>query len=165
MSLMRRAIVAAWGLVLVCGAATVAADGVPRNDGMGDPLPDGAVARLGTVRLRHGHTITSVALSADGQLLAAGGHDDVLRLWDTAEGKLLRTLSAEAAKAPRPGPAHWFYNAALSADGKLAAGCGSDQVLHVWDTSFAESTPWSWPPSPRRGRTWTNSPRVPRPRS
>ncbi|MFO0846237.1 MAG: hypothetical protein U0797_28305 [Gemmataceae bacterium] len=59
-------------------------------DPLGDPLPPGALARHGTVRLRHGG-VQQVAFTADGRrLLSYGGvmHQE-LRLWDTGTGRLL----------------------------------------------------------------------------
>jgi WD40 repeat protein len=64
-----------------------------RRDRYGDPLPDGALARLGTARLVH-IGLRSAAVSADGTLAASGGDDFKIRLWDTATGRLVRAIDA-----------------------------------------------------------------------
>jgi WD40 repeat protein len=68
--------------------ATVAADA------QGDPLPPGAVARLGTERFRLGHTIGGLALSPDGKWLVTCGrhHWNDLFLGDAATGRLRHCL-------------------------------------------------------------------------
>src|SRR4051812_24169913 len=53
----------------------------PGRDLHGDPLPAGAVARLGTVRLRHGEHAERVVLSGDGGRVASAGRT-ALRFWD-----------------------------------------------------------------------------------
>jgi|GEM_PF-1928216 len=62
----------------------------PRTDDHGDPLPPGAVARLGTVRLRHivrdFSGAACVVFSPDSKTLVSGG-DVGLRAWDVATGK------------------------------------------------------------------------------
>jgi WD40 repeat protein len=66
-----------------------------RTDSYGDRLPEGAFARLGTLRLRtelRGGSGDAVALSPDGKILASA-HEEV-HLWDTGTGKELRRLPA-----------------------------------------------------------------------
>jgi WD40 repeat protein len=70
-------------------ALTIPASATPPQDCQGDPLPDGAVTRLGTTRLRHHDGVCRVAYSPDGKLLASLGRDRCCRVWDAASGKLL----------------------------------------------------------------------------
>src|SRR5262249_37761626 len=64
----------------------------PPVDLHGDPLPPGAVARLGTVRFRAGTGVSGVAFSPDGKLLAVGTGDGSLVLTEVSTGRQLRRV-------------------------------------------------------------------------
>lgn len=61
----------------------------PRRDRYGDPLPLGALTRLGTIRLRQGGHVKSVAFTPDGRRVVSGGFDSWADLWDVRTGKRL----------------------------------------------------------------------------
>jgi WD40 repeat protein len=64
-----------------------AAEGNPVPvDRHGDPLPDGALLRFGTVRFRHSGGAHAIALSPDGKTLVTEG-EDAVRLWDAVTAK------------------------------------------------------------------------------
>src|SRR5205823_11625843 len=60
------------------------------KDQFGDPLPPGAVARLGTLRLRHSYPVNFLALLPDGKTAVSAADDRYIRIWDLASGKELR---------------------------------------------------------------------------
>src|SRR5262245_14693186 len=69
------------------GASDPPVDGrVASTDLFGDPLPKGAIARMGTTRLRHGGAVERVAWFPDGHRLASIGMDQTLRVWDVSRG-------------------------------------------------------------------------------
>jgi WD40 repeat protein len=63
-----------------------------RRDLYGDPLPPGAIARMGTVRFVHGGVVYGLDISADGKTIAS---DNVYTtaVWDAATGKELRRFA------------------------------------------------------------------------
>jgi WD40 repeat protein len=93
--------------VLACGLLALglglrtgpAAAGTPENriDCYGDPLPPGAVARLGTVRFLPCSTAWAVALSPDGRTVAtgtiSGSERNIVELWDAATGARIGTIA------------------------------------------------------------------------
>src|SRR5262245_59418121 len=65
----------------------------PRFDAYGDPLPDGAMARLGTIRFRGDAKI--VAVSSDGQWIASTSGSNFIHLWEAGTGKRVRSFEAK----------------------------------------------------------------------
>jgi len=86
------------------------------------PMPSSLVGRL----RGHTHTVTSLALSADGRRLASASRDGTLRVWDAVTGAPEATLSRGWWR-----PAAWV--AAVSADGSLAASGSDDFIVRVWE--------------------------------
>jgi WD40 repeat protein len=65
----------------------------PRHDRYGDPLPHGAIARLGTVRFRVDAWIEGLAFAPDGKSIAVRGNTGIWLL-DTASGKQIRRIDS-----------------------------------------------------------------------
>ena len=95
----------------------------PRTDRFGDPLPEGAISRLGSTRLRHGHFIYFLRFTPDGKTLVSSAADGI-GIWGVSSGKLLHFLQ----RGGFPG------GMSLSADGsKLVVGVESGIV--IWDVA------------------------------
>ena len=121
------------------------------------PLPEGALARVGTLRLRHNSGIQFLSFLADGRSLVSISEDDACAAWDTATGRGLRWLQPRSpsgtvraqldpqlvARVGRrrlirmmEGRSAALRTAAVSPDGALLAVCATDGV-HLWDTEAA----------------------------
>src|SRR5262245_28238037 len=61
-----------------------------RADRHGDPLPAGAIARMGTLRLRHGGPVSFVGYAAGGKVLISAGQGGAVRTWDATGRPLVR---------------------------------------------------------------------------
>ena len=68
--------------------------------------------------------VNTVALSPDGTTLATAGDDHLIRLWNAADGTLVRTLR---------GHSDWIQRVAFSPDGSLLASAGNDRRIHIWE--------------------------------
>lgn len=67
---------------------TASSHGAAQTDRHGDPLPAGAIGRLGTTRLRHGASVWDMAFLPDGKTLASLDRGlPAMRLWDRGTGK------------------------------------------------------------------------------
>lgn len=105
-----------------------------RVDAFGDPLPAGAVYRLGTLRWRHEGGAESVAYSPDGKILAANSADGMVFLWDARTGKELRRL-----RVPQKDSRLLFRASAIafSPNGKIMA-AQTGWLIHLWDVKTGE---------------------------
>ena len=94
-----------------------------RLDSHGDPLPQGALARIGTMRFCQ-PWVCVVAWSPDGKCLASAGHGNVIHLWDSASGKEVSRIEAA--------PCHLISSLVWSPNGKTLASATCDNAVQVW---------------------------------
>ncbi|MHC4407123.1 MAG: WD40 repeat domain-containing protein, partial [Planctomycetota bacterium] len=115
--------------LVTAGSFGSASEPTTSLDRYGDPLPPGAVARLGTIRLRQCQGVRALAFSPNGRALASGGYDDAIRLWDVQTGRLVRRYRGTT----RP----WVAALAFSPDGSRLAS-GEHRLLRLWDVRSAK---------------------------
>jgi WD40 repeat protein len=123
-----------------------AADQPAGKDAHGDPLPPGALMRLGTLHFRHAGPITFVAFPPDGKTVLTASRDGTIRLWDLTSGKEIRRFDkpqGQAAAPVQPVPRNQVMvrggmnlsSLAMSPDGKtLAVPIGAAIQLFEIDT-------------------------------
>jgi len=111
----------------LCGFALpcFAADPPQKLDRYGDPLPPGAITRLGTLRNRA--PISSFGIEKDGTVVTVGLGADVRR-WHPVDDK-----SDDPIPLPLKGPASSNNHPQVSPDGKYVAACSTEKVF-VWET-------------------------------
>ncbi len=97
-----------------------------RANAVDDPLPPGAIARLGTSRLRHGGQLQSLAFTADGTGIVASGRQWANQVWDVRSGRHRLTVTADRLTTTA---------VAVSRDGSRLAACPNDKACVVWDTA------------------------------
>lgn len=119
-------------------------DGNPQKPGHdldGEPLPRGAVARLGSRRLRHDGFYKRICMLPDNDTLISSSWEKGVRVWSAATGRLLRALDLEGAR---------FTAMDLSHDGTSLAVFGrtldpvrreSTCEVRLWDTSTWQARP------------------------
>jgi WD40 repeat protein len=157
-------LVAACAVLACLGRLSAAADGdkpaakqgaasaPPRTDLYGDRLPDGARARLGTLRWRHGAAVSYVAFTPDGKSVLTASQDNVIRLWDLKTGKEIRRYEARQAGKPNfaapPGgmmAPGWgrmsigLVSVALAPDGKTLAATTLHNSVQLWDVATGKA--------------------------
>lgn len=82
-----------------------------------------------TRALPHGAFVISVAFSPDGKLLASGGLDNCVCIWDVETGKELHRLR---------GHEGGIGNLCFAPDGKWLVSASEDKTLRIWDPESGE---------------------------
>jgi WD40 repeat protein/uncharacterized caspase-like protein len=128
-----------------------------QTDSEGETRPEEEAARKAklVVQTNHGLLIQSVAFSLDGKILATGGGDGVIKLWDVETGRQLRSNLAHPGtkmmswEEPVPakskdwlvrifeemdgGVGQTVQSLAFSPDGKTLASGSSDKTIRIWE--------------------------------
>jgi WD40 repeat protein len=107
-------------------AACLCAD--EQVDEFGDPLPQGAVLRLGTPRLKHYNQIYDFAYSPDGTQIASATFDRYLALWDAKTGRKVFKKDVGGA-----------YCVDFSSDGKKLLFASNDGALKLMDIATQQN--------------------------
>src|SRR5438445_414549 len=94
-----------------------------RVDSTGDPLPRGAIARLGTLRLRHDDAVVAVAFSPDGKHALTASLDGTARVWSVSTSREVLRLRDGAAVG----------TAVYAPDGKTIVTGNWNGMIRVWD--------------------------------
>ena len=116
-------------LACLCTVTSAAGDEAARRDLYGDPLPAGALLRLGTVRMRHGGIIRAAAFSPDGKLVVTA--DGQLKAWETATGELRWQANVRSTFG--------YPSLAFSPDGLTLAAAGHDEPIVFLDAHTGET--------------------------
>ncbi|MDF5733720.1 MAG: trypsin-like peptidase domain-containing protein [Rhizonema sp. PD38] len=84
---------------------------------------------LATTVIGDSTSVNSVAISPDGRILASGGTDDTIKIWNLATWQLIRTLQVNS---------DWVNSVAISPDGRTLASGGYDNTIKIWNLATGQ---------------------------
>ncbi len=118
------------GLSEAVRAIAYSRDGRMLAAGGGVPGKKGEVAiQGGPVFAGHSDSVYALAISPDGKTLATGSYDKLIKIWDAATGKEIRTLKDHIDAV---------YAVAFTPDGKRLISASADRTVKVWDPETGE---------------------------
>ena len=95
--------------------------------------------------------VTSVAISPNAELVAAGSLDNVIRIWEVGSGTLVERLR---------GHGNSVYSVAFTPDGRGLVTGSLDKTLKLWDVSHLGGAPGTHPGDKRVKNESSGSPCV-----
>ena len=106
---------------------------LPTVDSLGDPLPEGARLRLGTLRFHPPHGADELALSPDGNTVVTAG--DQLIAWDAATGKERWRAAGNEFGLSFLGSKYGSRAIAFSSDSSQFYTPGHSNQIFIWDAA------------------------------
>ncbi len=142
--MLRLTVLTLWGILIIATCESCWVQEEPdtktnanhiATDRYGDPLPAGAVARLGTVRLRKRGAFAQCYFSSDGHVMATTpsrsllGGISCMYLWDLKTGRLIRTV-----RSTKTSDNALFHSIAFMPDDKcLISADATGRVIAFWE--------------------------------
>jgi WD40 repeat protein len=111
------------------GDLLAAGGGAPSEDGELKVFDAAAGKLVVDIKPCHSDTVYGVAFSPDAKMLASGGADKFVKVFQIPTGKLVKSFE---------GHTHHVLDVGWKADGKLIASASADNSIKVWDFDKGE---------------------------
>lgn len=102
----------------------------PRTDLYGDPLPEGAIVRMGSLRFRH-PGLYHFGFRDEGKTVVSSAGDETFRFWDSGTGRQIRAVRLKKGAKP-------VQHQVLSPGAKTAAAFDNNGGIALWSVDSGE---------------------------